>query len=95
MSHSPNECPYVFFNLLTQIRIVRVAKASSNYSMLQEHNVQIPHNFPNNKAIIVASLPFQFSAWLISHLLKDRGQALIDKHWDKIMQKQPWCHGSF
>lgn len=89
MTHPPNECPYVFFNLLTQIRIVRVAKASSNYTMLQEHNVQIP-----NKAISVASLPFQFSAWLISHLLKDRGQALIDKHWDKIIQKQPWCHGS-
>lgn len=89
MTHPPNECPYVFFNLLTQIRIVRAAKASSNYTMLQEHNVHIPHNFPNSKAISVASLPFQFSASLISHLLKDRGQALTDKHWDKIIEKQP------
>ncbi len=94
MTHPPDERPYVFLNPLTQIRIVRAAKASSNYTMWHEHNAQISHHFTNNTAISVALLPFQFSAWLISLLLQNRGQALIDKHWDKIIQKQPWCHGS-
>ncbi len=45
MTHPPDERLCVFLNLLTQIRIVQAAKASSNYTMWHEHNAQISTSF--------------------------------------------------